>query len=196
MVSSEATLEGRCMLRAWNFTGGSFNGVSLAGLSLAVLQASADNLAAPRAKSGDAVVYLPRSATAAQRDALAAWLKSSQPDYHPATVRTRVVPLRFDRSASGDSFSAGGFIRVSAEPFSRCQAFACGEALWYQPRAVTSLFTVAQDRSSDIAEPLLQLKWSESGKRNIFLARFGEPEAGMPLYVSLTDLCGSAPNSL
>ena len=32
IVSSEATLDGRYMLRAWNFSGGSFAGIELGGL--------------------------------------------------------------------------------------------------------------------------------------------------------------------
>ncbi|HTL17087.1 MAG TPA: hypothetical protein VL793_07615, partial [Patescibacteria group bacterium] len=49
IVSSEATLGGRYMVRAWNFNGGSFQGAELAGMSLAVLQSSGDNLAEPKA---------------------------------------------------------------------------------------------------------------------------------------------------
>src|SRR5215472_12399572 len=78
IVSSEATMGGRHMLRAWNFTGGSFEGVDLNGLQLAVLQSSSDNLAAAKTDPGDAVVYLPKAATDAQRQALLAWFKSSQ----------------------------------------------------------------------------------------------------------------------
>jgi hypothetical protein len=46
VVSSEATLGGRYMLRAWNFSGGSFAGSDLAGLQVALLESSSDNLAA------------------------------------------------------------------------------------------------------------------------------------------------------
>src|SRR5438270_6285286 len=77
IVSSEATLGGRYMVRAWNFSGGSFGGADFAGLNVAVLQSSAENLAEPRTTSSQAIVYLPENATAAQRDALMAWLKSS-----------------------------------------------------------------------------------------------------------------------
>src|SRR5690242_21656551 len=70
IVSSEATLDGRYMLRAWNFSDGSFNRTALAGLNLAVLQSSGDNLASPEARAGSVIVYLPQAATAPQRQAL------------------------------------------------------------------------------------------------------------------------------
>src|SRR5256885_4969417 len=72
VVSSEATLGGRYMLRAWNFNGGTFAGTDFAGLNVAVLQSSTENLAEQRTTPNQAIVYLPENATAAQRDALLA----------------------------------------------------------------------------------------------------------------------------
>lgn len=105
VVSSESPQEGRYMVRAWNFTGGSFNGADLAGLKIAVLQDSPENLAESGSDSGQAVVYLPESAAQTQRNALLAWLKSSQPDFHPTKLQTRVVPLQFTQSDKGYEFS-------------------------------------------------------------------------------------------
>ena len=58
-------------------------------------------------KSGDAVVYLPQNASQTQRNALLAWVKSSQTDFRPAKLQTRVVPLQFTKSQKGYEFSAG-----------------------------------------------------------------------------------------
>src|SRR5262245_65511741 len=78
VVSSEATLGGRYMLRAWNFTGGSFAGTDLAGLQVALLESSPDNLAASKSTADRAIAYLPQNATASQRKALMAWIKSTE----------------------------------------------------------------------------------------------------------------------
>ncbi|HWX22513.1 MAG TPA: hypothetical protein VN578_21640, partial [Candidatus Binatia bacterium] len=66
IVSSEAPLDGRYMLRAWSFAGGNFAGSDLAGLRVAMLQSSSENLAADKAEPGKAVIYLPEDATAKQ----------------------------------------------------------------------------------------------------------------------------------
>jgi hypothetical protein len=190
VVSSESPQEGRYMARAWDFTGGTFNGTDFTGLQLAVLQASPDNLAEANSKSGDAVVYLPQNATQPQRDALLAWLKSSQTDFHPAKLETRIVPLQFTKSTKGYVFTAGKFLQVKTAPLSQCGMGNCGEMLWYQPRAQTSLFTVVVNSGSKVSEPLLKLKWDVTGSRDIFLARFGESVPAKDLYVSLTELCG------
>src|SRR5208337_4019135 len=76
VVSSQATLGGRYLLRAWQFTGGDFAATDFAGLEVALLQVSSENLANPESDPGDAVAYLPQNATPAQREALLAWLKA------------------------------------------------------------------------------------------------------------------------
>ncbi len=192
VMSSEATQGGRYMLRAWNFTGGQFAGTALSGLRLAVLQASSENLAAATADPGQSVVYLPFDATPGQRKALLAWLESAQPDLKSSAMKTRVVPLKFGTDALGYTFAAGNYLSVKTAPLDPCTTGACGETLWYTPRLATTLFTVVVNRSSQVAEPLLQLKWGDAGKRSVFLARFDETTPAKNLYVSTADLCAPA----
>ncbi len=192
VVSSEATLGGRYMLRAWDFSSGSFADNDLSGLQLAVLQSASQNLAADNTSSEQTVVYLPQEATAGQRAALLAWLKSSQPEFQKTSCQTRVVPLHFAKSGTGYRFSAGDFVAVATAPLESCQTGACGEALWYKPRTETSVFTVAVDRSSQVTEPLVKLKWHDAGKRSIFLAKFGPTLSGKNVFVTSADFCGPA----
>ena len=191
-VSSESPQGGRQMLRVWDFTGGGFDGAELKGLKFAVLQNSADNLASPESQSGEAVIYLPQAATPAQRDALVAWLKSSQKDFHPATIQTRVAPLKFTKTEKGYTFTAADFVSVNVVSLESCSFGSCGEELWYRPRTATSFFTVAVNTRSQVEEPLLQLKWSDVGRRSVFLARFGETPAPRNIYVTSGELCKSS----
>ena len=190
IVSSESPQGGRYLVRAWNFSGGSYAGTDFAGLRLAALQVSADNLAAAGAAPGQAIVYLPDTATTAQREALLAWFKSQQPGLE--SLQTRVVPLRFASDAQGYNFSAGYFINVQTSSFNTCDASACGEALWYTPKTTTTVFTVALDRSSQVTEPWLQLKWTDAGKRSVFLAKFGDQNPVKDVFLISGDLCGAA----
>lgn len=191
VVSSEATLGGRYMLQAWNFTGGTVDGTSLAGLQLAALHSGSRNLAEQKADAADVVVYLPEKATKAQRAALVSWLKTTQPGFKTVRFQTRVAPLQFTRNETGYSFNAGKFLNVRTASLESCEKGSCGESLWYSPRANTSIFTVAVNNGSHVSEPLLKLRWDEGGKRSIFLGRFGEEKAEN-LYVTTADLCGPA----
>jgi hypothetical protein len=190
MVNSEAVQEGRYMVRVWDFTGGSHQGTDLAGLRVAVLQCSPDNLAAADSQSGDAVVYLPDTTTPAARDALLAWVKTSQKDFQPTRIQTRVAPLHLTKSVQGYEFSAGDFVSMKTTALDSCPMGGCGEMLWYQPRSATSVFTVAVTQSTQVNEPLLKLKWNSGNNRSLFLARFGGEETAKNMYVSLAELCG------
>src|SRR5437879_5035266 len=183
-VSSEATGDGRYLLPAWNFTGGSFIGTELAGLQAAVLPSSSQNLAERKTLARESVLHLPSSATKAQREALVAWLKSSQPDVKSAKLQSRVVPMAFSKTDDGYTFSAGEFAKVSTASLESCDRGSCGEALWYNPRSTTSLFTVAVDRTSRVSEPLLKLKWNDAGKRSVFIGKFDGGEKARNAYVT------------
>ena len=191
VVSSEATLGGRYMLRAWNFSGGSYAGIELAGLQVALLESSAENLAAGKTSADGAVAYLPQNATAAQREALLAWIKSSAPELKGAKLQTRIVPLKLEKSENGYQFSAGDTISVSASTSAACGMGSCGEELWYSPRSTTTVFTVVANRASHVSEPWLKLKWDDAGKRSVFLAKFGESASAKEIYVTAADFCGT-----
>jgi hypothetical protein len=190
VVSSEATLGGRYMFRAWEFTSGTFAGAEFAGLNVAVLQTSSENLAAAKTKADRSVIYLPQSASHAQREALVAWLKVQMPELKESRISTRTAPIKVAGNGTGYRVSIGDSIAVRTAGLESCETGACGEALWYEPRSGTSLFTVALNRSSSVAEPLLKLKWNDAGKRSVFLGKFGD--APKKEFVTSSDWCGPA----
>ena len=191
LVSSEATLGGRYLLRVWDFTAGSYAGVDFAGLKVALLQTASENLAENSAQPTDAVIYLPEAASANQRASLLAWLKSNQPDLNRQTLHTRAAPMQFTREGMTARFTAGEAIAVEIASLESCQMGGCGEQLWYRPRTASAFFTVGVNTRSQIHEPLLKLRWEDGGKPTIFLARFGEPTLAKNLYVSTADFCGT-----
>jgi hypothetical protein len=193
VVSSESTLGGRYLLRAWDFAGGTSERVDLAGLQVAVLQAGTENLATDKTKTDQAVVYLPSSASPAQTRALMAWVKSALPGVPSEKLQTRTVQLKFMRNGANYEFSAGDFVSLKTAPLGSCVFGSCGEELWYTPRSATTAFTVAIDTSSRVSEPSLKLKWTDGGKRSVFLGRFGESQLGKSVYVTAADFCGLAP---
>jgi hypothetical protein len=190
VVSSEATLNGRYRVQAWDVTAGSWQGTDLAGLQAVVLETATENLATPMARADRAVIYLPENATAEQRTALLAWLQSSNPQWIAATIDTRVAPIQFTREADSIHVRAGGFVSFRTVPLGDCADRACGESLWYEPSTAASIFTVGLNAGSQVKEPLLQLSWSEHGKRSVFVARFGAEKPRRNLFVQASDWCG------
>ena len=191
-VSSEATLGGRYLLRAWNFSGGKVNEIDLTGLQVAVLEAGKENLAADKVGTEQAVVYFPSGASPAQREALMAWAKEALPSTPGNRLQSRIVDLQFSREGASCTFSAGDFVSVKTVPLGSCTFGSCGEELWYTPRSSTSVFTVAVDSKSRVSEPLLKLKWNDGGKRSVFVARFGDSDLAKNAYVTSDDFCSTA----
>lgn len=194
IVSSQATLQGRNLLRVWEFTGGGHQGVPFKGLALAVLEQAAENLAQPGAVPAEAVVYLPDAASTAQHEALWGWLREVRPELARVKPQTRTVAIKTGRTAAGEQVLIGDDISVAVRPLERCDTGACGERLWYTPRVPTAYFTVAVNRSSRVHEPLLNLKWEEAAKRSVFCGTFGGTERSIFVDTLKSDpWCGTGP---
>src|SRR5690349_17823604 len=88
----EATVAGREAVLAWSFTSGSYADVRLAGMSLVALVVGDRNLADANVHRSS-FVYVPESATAAQRDAALAWLRDTRADLVGDIARVDVVAL-------------------------------------------------------------------------------------------------------
>ena len=194
MVSSEASQGGRYTLQAWDITGGSWDGIDLSGQKAAVLETSTENLAASSTHAGPSVVYLPETANADQRRALLAWLKSRDPQLAGSTIQTRVVPISLTTSPKNATFTAGKYASIQVASLRDCDSRVCGEDLWYEPSTTTSIYTVGLNAGSQINEPLVDLKWTDHGKRSVFLACFGDSVPVQNVYVKSSDWCGSIGN--
>jgi hypothetical protein len=191
IASSEATQEGRCLLRVWSISNGSHNGVALDGLPVALLEVGDRNLAEKNTRPSAAVAYLPQSATPIQSAALVDWLKRNNPELSGLRVQTRVLPMRLARAGEIATFTAGEALRVRVQPLESCGLASCGEVLWYTPRSPLSSYTVGVTSESIVREPLLELTWIDHDKNNVFEGRFGEPPT-KPVFNSPIMACVAA----
>jgi hypothetical protein len=185
IVSAEATMGGRYVLRAWHFESGRFQGIDLAGLSLALLEVGSENLADRTTTAERAVVYIPENVSAPQRGALVAWAKAGTAAPIAASD-VRSVPMTLQITGDNVDVALGRDITFSGTGAPACGLASCGEMLWYEPRSAMTSFTVDQLTRSRIVEPALALQWQDHGRRTLFLGRFGDPEITNP-----TGLCGA-----
>jgi hypothetical protein len=192
IASSEATQDGRYLLRVWNFSGGSYDGTPLRGLNVALLEAADQNLAVRGVQPTDSMIYLPQSADAIQSEALLRWLKATNPELSHLKPRTRAVPMRFNHTSRAISFSVGDFIQIETKPFEPCGLISCGESLWYTPRSTVTSYTVGVTSMAAVREPALALRWADHGKNNIFECRFGEGATASATFVPPAFVCAAA----
>lgn len=172
-ASAQATSGGRSMLRVWSFEGGAHNGIDLRGQQIAALQTADKNLADAETQPKAAVVYVPRSAGEAQRAAMLDWLKSAMPEFVELPLITKVTDVRYARNGARVSLGIGEQIAIKTREIQKCDAGACGEALWYQPRSKVSDYTVLVNESSTVSEPDLALVWKDNSAKSVFVGQFG-----------------------
>jgi len=189
IASSEATQDGHYLLRVWNFSGGSYNGISLRGLNVALLEAADQNLAVRGAQPTESVAYLPQSADSVQSEALLQWLKAANPELGHRKLRARTVSMNSNHMGGVVSFSAGNFIQIETRPFEPCGLVSCGESLWYTPRSTVTSYTVGVTSQAIVQEPMLALRWVDHGKNNIFECRFGEGVIRSAAFLPPTFAC-------
>src|SRR5579862_5032612 len=190
VASSQSTLCGRSVVRAWHFDKGLYKGTDLSGLDLALLEVGDENLAFGSANPTSAVIYLPASASPAARAALRDWLKANVSEIARATVTTQVQPISFKQDESNLEITVGDAISLQTRAVDPCDTGACGESLWYSPRSATSRFTVLVDKESVVREPAVRLFWKDHGIRNVFLGDFGPGSSAHPAFTMAMDAMG------
>jgi hypothetical protein len=105
--ASEREMLGREAVMAWRVQSGTWNGIDLTGVEAVAVVAAERNLEnadAPRAS----VLLVKQGAAAAQREAMAAWVRSNHAAVLGEIVAVKTVPLTFE--VEGDRFA------VKAEP--------------------------------------------------------------------------------
>ena len=192
VVNSEATLRGRYMVQAWNFTGGSHDGVEFKGLQAALLQASGVNLAFETSQPTACVLYVPESASDDQIHALQRWTQTQQPQIAGCQKEIRRVTMSYSRSDLKISLRAGDFLSLETAALQPCGEVSCGEQLWYTPRAPNSLFTVVFNETCHVRESALSLEWSQHGRRSVFLAQFGAESSAEGRFTDSRPFCQDA----
>jgi hypothetical protein len=169
----ERTTAGREALLAWSIDAGTLQGVDLAGLSVAAAIVDDGNLADPAA-ARRSVVYVPETATPAQRDALAAWVGSRAHDLLGEVIAVQVVPLQVRIADESYSAVATGVFRLSGDALPDRACCKMPLDVWYDPLVALASKLVGRDGEFDFREPLLDRTWSRPGENAAFFGRFGE----------------------
>ena len=120
-----------------------------------------------------AVVYLPQSASEAQRAALVNWLKAANPEIARAPMAEKIADIRYAQDGARISLKVGDQIAMKTRQIQKCDTGACGESLWYKPRTRIGDYTVLVNETSTVTEPALSLVWKDNSAKSVFFGSFG-----------------------
>ena len=189
-ASSEATMEGRSLVRFWNIESGSVSGIDLAGTQVAVIQVAGANLAFQDTVPSTSLVYIASDVSDAAIEPLLGWLNQQDTLLSESRVEVKRGTIDYRRDGDTALLRVADSVELKAVDLASCETGACGQQLWYTPRSRTSAFKVIAHQTARVDESALNLRWSDHGKPNVFLARFGEPATLARVKLEGTEICG------
>jgi hypothetical protein len=174
IMNGEAGTAGREALLAWKVDHGQVNGVTLDGLAVVAAIASDTNLGiheiGGESTPARAVIYTDARATAAQRKALVAMVRSLSGNLIGSVVKETAAPIQFaDR---------GHEIDVSTETLKLSVAKhldhdpSCGNKQWFNPLTRVDRAQMGMTSANEFSGPALCDKWSDPNKASSFYGTF------------------------
>jgi hypothetical protein len=175
IMSSEAETIGRQAVLAWRIRSGAFNGVSLDGLSVIAAVAGDRNLGI-REIGGEepslvrAAVVVDERATAAQREALVAFVQAASNHLIDEVVGVEAAPIEF--LSDGHRVQVHGASATLDVQRHMHHDPSCGAMQWFHPLAVGADASMGFTDANSFSGNGLGTRWSHPNKRSSFVGTF------------------------
>ena len=174
IMNGEAATTGREALLAWKVDKGQVNGVSLDGLAVVAALAADANLGiheiGGESTTARAALFVDSRATAAQRKALVAMVKSLSGDLIGSVVQETAAPIAFVDSGHQITVSTDT-LKLAVEKHLNHDA-SCGNKQWFGPLAAVAHAEMGTTDENSFSGPSLCTKWSDPNKRSSFFGTF------------------------
>lgn len=174
VMNGEAATTGREALLAWKVDKGQVNGVSLDGLAVVAALAADANLGiheiGGESTTARAALFVDSRATAAQRKALVAMVKSLSGNLIGSVVQETAAPIAFVDSGHQITVSTDT-LKLAVEKHLNHDA-SCGNKQWFGPLATVDRAEMGTTDENAFTGPSLCTKWSDPNKRSSFFGTF------------------------
>jgi hypothetical protein len=174
VMNGEAATTGREALLAWKIDRGEVNGVSLDGLAVVAALAADTNLGiheiGGESTPARAAIYVDSRATAAQRKALVAMVRSLSGNLIGSVVQETAAPIEFadnghQITVSTDSLKLAVEKHLNHDP-------SCGNKQWFNPLTKVDRAEMGNTDRNEFSAGVLCTKWSDPNKRSSFFGTF------------------------
>ena len=174
IMNGEAATTGREALVAWKVDHGQVNGVALDGLAVVAALAADTNLGiheiGGESTPARAAIYVDSRATAAQRKALVAMVKSLSGNLIGSVVQETATPIQFVDSGHEITVSAEA-VKLAVEKHLNHDP-SCGNKQWFNPLTGGVHAEMGVTDENAYSGPSLCSKWSDPNKRSSFFGTF------------------------
>jgi len=150
------------------------NGIALDGLAVVAALASDTNLGiheiGGESTPARAAIYVDARATAAQRKALVAMVKSLSGSLIGSVVQETAAPIRFADNGHQITVSTDT-VKLAVEKHLNHDA-SCGNKQWFNPLTRVDHADMGTTDQNEFSGPALCTKWSDPNKRSSFFGTF------------------------
>jgi len=157
--SSEYVSYGREAVLAWKIESGEYEGESLVGLRLAAVLASDFTLSAA-ASPRRSTVFVDAGASAMQRDAGVAWLRSQYGDVLGRIVGVHESPIEFNVDVGSATLRVGDVLDVKMRRANFATDTLPWASLLYDPLTKLKSYTLGTTLNTQYSGPDLQMRWT------------------------------------
>jgi hypothetical protein len=174
VMNGEAVTTGREALLAWKVDRGQVDGVALDGLAVVAALASDTNLGiheiGGQSTPARAALYVDSRATAAQRKALVAMVRSLSGNVIGSVVQETAAPIQFADNGHEITVSTKT-VKLSVEKHLNHDP-SCGNKQWFNPLTRVDRAEMGTTDQNEFGGPALCTKWSDPNKRSSFFGTF------------------------
>jgi len=172
--NSEANLMGKNAILGWSVKEGSWNGVKLDGLKLVALLNAEGTLQTKYEGKIGAVVYVDKTATEQQADALVAMAKELAPDHLAAISKVERKAIAFTRKGVEATLTADSDVRLKTGPICRCDSTSCHAYLVYTAFSKSTEVECAKAETNSYKGEELGVRWSDPDRPSAMVGTFAK----------------------
>ncbi len=176
-ANGETGLAGREAIMAWGIDKGKRDGVDISGLNVVVVVNASDTLACKGiedARQVKSMVIVDGRATAEQRDALLAFVRSRNPRVLSAATRieSQKIDMSLDRSTLRGSLKAGKAVTLETRKAKPGDCICSNETAFYPPLTKVDNYAPGVALESSFKGRGLQTRWASLDTRSAYMATF------------------------
>jgi hypothetical protein len=172
--NSEANLIGKNAILAWSVREGSWNGEKLDGLKIVALLSAEGTLQTNYQGKIGALVFVDRTATPKQADALVAMARELAPEPLGAISKVEKKALEFSRKGLEASVTSGAELRVKTGPICRCDSTECHAYLVYPALSTSTQVECAKAEANQYKGEELGVRWSDPDRPSAMVGTFAK----------------------
>jgi hypothetical protein len=175
-ANADTGLIGKHAVLAWKVDSGTVGGTRLDGLGVVAVVAAPDTLGLKQSAPGKAIVIVDEKATAAQRDALVAFVKAQAGDLACEVLAVRPAKVNLDIcncDGEGCATLNAGEVKISTRCLDTFHDRACGnETTMYPPLAKGVSAKAAMATEHSFTGKGLNQTWTDRDRRGAFVGSF------------------------